>query len=89
MTPFTDRDRLAAFLANLETADKADHFDLFAQEVMEHGGTFPEHKPKKGERFLFDIQLHGINAKGGSVADALANWTSTARHTLRAWGDAA
>ncbi len=73
-------DDLSRLLDDLARRDEAEQIDLLTLVAGETGGHVK--LPKPGDTWdsqRIEITAHGIFADGGSLSEALRNWTAAAR----------
>jgi len=80
MTTFLLHDRLTQFLISLECLGTEGQRDAFANESIETGGTYLRPDDSPHTTHLFEIDLHGVSATGGSEREVVRNWKHAARH---------
>lgn len=73
-------ERLNAFLAALPEHPPKDLRDVFANEVIECGGSWiaPPSSEAGAGAALYEISLHGVTAIGTSVDHAIQHWITLA-----------
>ncbi|MDP2495885.1 hypothetical protein Q8W25_17790 [Shimia thalassica] len=70
---------ITRFLDAIDAKSGIDLQDAFANEVLEHGGTYPDRKAATKGFCLFELQLHGIYVCGVSEISVITQWADEAR----------
>jgi hypothetical protein len=75
-------DRLNVFLKRLERQDKGGQCEAIINECLEAGGHFTAPDRTGWSSHMFEINLYGVTAFGGSEAEAVVNWIRAAQSQL-------